>query len=68
MGKDRENEIDDALVRRMAEGDGEALRELIVRHQDRVYGTVARMIGGDEKQYARERRSIQLYTEAGWRK
>ena len=46
MGEDRENEIDDALVRRMAEGDEEALRELIVRHQDRVYGTVARMIGG----------------------
>jgi len=46
MAEDREREIDDALVRRMAEGDEEALRELIVRHEDRVYGTVARMIGG----------------------
>jgi RNA polymerase sigma-70 factor (ECF subfamily) len=46
MADDREREIDDALVRRMAKGDEEALRELIVRHEDRVYGTVARMIGG----------------------
>ena len=46
MPEDRESKIDDALVRRMAEGDEEALRELIVRHEDRVYGTVARMIGG----------------------
>jgi RNA polymerase sigma-70 factor (ECF subfamily) len=46
MTEDRESKIDDALVRRMAEGDEEALRELIVRHEDRVYGTVARMIGG----------------------
>ena len=46
MAEDRESKIDDALVRRMAEGDEEALRELIVRHEDRVYGTVARMIGG----------------------
>ena len=30
----------------MGQGDEEALRELIVRHQDRVYGTVAKMIGG----------------------
>lgn len=45
MAEDRESKIDDALVRRMAEGDEEALRELIVRHEDRVYGTVARMIG-----------------------
>jgi len=46
MAEDRESEIDDALVRRMAEGDEEALREMILRHEDRVYGTVARMIGG----------------------
>lgn len=46
MPEDRESKIDDALVQRMAEGDEEALRELIVRHEDRVYGTVARMIGG----------------------
>ena len=46
MTEDRESKIDDALVRRMAEGDEEALRDLIVRHEDRVYGTVARMIGG----------------------
>ena len=41
-----ENELDGKLVLRIAQGDEEAMRELIVRHQDRVYGTVARMIGG----------------------
>ncbi len=40
-----ENEIDQGLILRMGQGDEEALRELIERYQDRVYGTVARMIG-----------------------
>ncbi len=46
MVNEREGDGDDALVVRMGQGDEEALRELIIRHQDRVYGTVARMIGG----------------------
>ncbi len=46
MANEREGDGDDALVVRMGQGDEEALRELIIRHQDRVYGTVARMIGG----------------------
>ena len=46
MASEREGDGDDALVVRMGQGDEEALRELIIRHQDRVYGTVARMIGG----------------------
>lgn len=46
MSNEREGDGDDALVVRMGQGDEEALRELIIRHQDRVYGTVARMIGG----------------------
>ena len=31
---------------RIRDGDEEAFRHLIERHQDRVYGTVARMMGG----------------------
>ncbi len=46
MASEREGDGDDALVVRMGQGDEEALRDLIIRHQDRVYGTVARMIGG----------------------
>ena len=46
MASEREGDGDDVLVARMGQGDEEALRELIVRHQDRVYGTVAKMIGG----------------------
>ena len=46
MANEREGDGDDALVVRLGQGDEEALRELIIRHQDRVYGTVARMIGG----------------------
>ena len=37
---------DGELMARMATGDEEAFRQLIERHQDRVYGTVARMMGG----------------------
>jgi len=37
---------DGDLMARVASGDEEAFRQLIERHQDRVYGTVARMMGG----------------------
>ena len=37
---------DGMLMVRVASGDEEAFRQLIERHQDRVYGTVARMMGG----------------------
>ena len=37
---------DEELMTRIREGDEEAFRVLIERHQDRVYGTVARMMGG----------------------
>lgn len=37
---------DEELMARIAEGDEEAFRLLVERHQDRVYGTVARMMGG----------------------
>jgi len=41
-----EERSDGELMARVASGDEEAFRELIERHQDRVYGTVARMMGG----------------------
>jgi len=37
---------DGDLMARVASGDEEAFRQLIERHQDRVYGTVVRMMGG----------------------
>lgn len=37
---------DGELMARVASGDEQAFRQLIERHQDRVYGTVARMMGG----------------------
>ena len=37
---------DEELMSRIREGDEEAFRCLIERHQDRVFGTVARMMGG----------------------
>jgi RNA polymerase sigma-70 factor (ECF subfamily) len=46
MSQDAENSMDVALMARIAAEDEDAFRELIERHQDRVYGTVARMIGG----------------------
>ncbi len=36
---------DEMLITQMAGGDEEAFRRLIERHQDRVYGTVSKMIG-----------------------
>ncbi|NBQ64652.1 MAG: sigma-70 family RNA polymerase sigma factor [Verrucomicrobia bacterium] len=38
-------ESDDELMVRIREGEEEAFRVLVERHQDRVYGTVARMMG-----------------------
>ncbi len=37
---------DEELMTRIQGGDEGAFRMLIERHQDRVYGTVARMMGG----------------------
>ena len=37
---------DEELMERIREEDEEAFRQLIERHQDRVYGTVAKMLGG----------------------
>ena len=37
---------DEELMVRVAEKDEDAFRILVERHQDRVYGTVARMMGG----------------------
>ena len=37
---------DEELMERIREGSEEAFRQLIERHQDRVYGTVAKMLGG----------------------
>ena len=46
MTDGQEGTSDEMLITQMAGGDEEAFRRLIERHQDRVYGTVARMIGG----------------------
>ena len=46
MGMGQEMTRDEDLMARIATGDEEAFRQLIERHQDRVYGTVAKMIGG----------------------
>lgn len=37
--------IDHALMTRVAEGDHRAFRQLVERHQDRVVGTVTKMLG-----------------------
>ena len=44
---DAENERDLALMREIASGDESAMRELIERHQNRVYGTIVRMLGSE---------------------
>jgi len=38
-------EEDDALVRRVAQGDTEAFRRLVERYQDRIYGFTLRLLG-----------------------
>ena len=46
MGTGQEETRDEDLMAQIAKGDEEAFRQLIERHQDRVYGTVAKMLGG----------------------
>ena len=46
MGTGQEETRDEDLMAHIATGDEEAFRQLIERHQDRVYGTVAKMLGG----------------------
>jgi len=46
MGIGHEDRRDEDLMAQIATGDEEAFRQLIERHQDRVYGTVAKMLGG----------------------
>ncbi len=42
-----EDEADFAAMRRVKDGDAVAFRELVERHQNRVVGTVAKMLGND---------------------
>ena len=44
---DVENKRDVTLMRLIGSGDEEAMRELVKRHQNRVYGTIARMLGSE---------------------
>ena len=46
---DVENERDVTLMRLIGSGDEEAMRELVKRHQNRVYGTIARMLGSERE-------------------
>lgn len=46
---DSENEHDLALMRGVAAGSEDAMRELVERHQGRVYGTIVRMLGSDRE-------------------
>lgn len=43
--KTDETEIDHSLMARVAKGDHHAFRQLVVRHQDAVVGTVTKMLG-----------------------
>lgn len=42
---DHETAIDHELMRRTAEGDHQAFKNLVARHQDAVVGTVSKMLG-----------------------
>ncbi|HEX8371199.1 MAG TPA: sigma-70 family RNA polymerase sigma factor [Chthoniobacterales bacterium] len=44
---DSENDRDVALMRLIADSQEDAMRELIERHQNRVYGTITRMLGSE---------------------
>ncbi len=46
---DVENERDLALMRLIAGGEESAMRELIERHQNRVYGAIVRMLGSERE-------------------
>jgi RNA polymerase sigma factor (sigma-70 family) len=57
---------DKALMVRIAEGDEEALRDLIEKHQGAVYGTIAKMLGDPvEAQDLAQQVFVRVYRAAG---
>jgi len=57
---------DKALMRQVAEGDEEALRELIEKHQGAVYGTITKMLGDPaEAQDLAQQVFVRVYRAAG---
>ena len=62
-----EDMSDGDLMARVASGDEEAFRQLIERHQDRVYGTVVRMMGaaGPEAEEVAQDVFLRVWRSAG---
>ena len=57
---------DKALMTRLAEGDEDALRELVEKHQGAVYGTIAKMLGDPiEAQDLAQQVFLRVYRAAG---
>jgi len=57
---------DKALMVRIADGDEEALRDLIEKHQGAVYGTIAKMLGDPvEAQDLAQQVFVRVYRAAG---
>jgi len=57
---------DKSLMRLIAQGDEEALRELIEKHQGAVYGTIAKMLGDPiEAQDLAQQAFVRVYRAAG---
>jgi len=57
---------DKALMTRIAQGDEEALRDLIEKHQGAVYGTIAKMLGDPvEAQDLAQQVFVRVYRAAG---
>src|SRR6201996_549382 len=57
---------DKALMARMSDGDEEALRELIEKHQGAVYGTISKMLGDPvEAQDLAQQVFVRVYRAAG---
>ena len=57
---------DKALMRQVADGDEEALRELIEKHQGAVYGTITKMLGDPvEAQDLAQQVFVRVYRAAG---
>ena len=57
---------DKALMVRIADGDEEALRELIEKHQGAVYGTISKMLGDPiEAQDLAQQVFVRVYRAAG---
>jgi RNA polymerase sigma-70 factor (ECF subfamily) len=57
---------DKRLMARIAEGDDDALRELIEKHQGAVYGTIAKMLGDPvEAQDLAQQVFVRVYRAAG---